>query len=167
MTSQTLDNIKKDDKYIDKKFLTYDDICLINSGKSSNLIAIKTEGDLKIEQKYEEEPLKTFEQKKLEMKNGKMEKNQEEYLNMLTYSNRLYIESSKNKKPIDIYDIEEKPQSQWPSNNTSKNEDYVYIQSSELIEELIKVMDNEKNRKISRKESINSSFEIIENNTLY
>ena len=95
-----------------KKYLTFDDICLLNNNTnniSNNLLGIKSDAQIKIELQHIDNPQKLCDEKKQDMENENLQFS-EEYLNLCSFSNRLYVMSRDSKKSIDIFLIEPKTQ---------------------------------------------------------
>ena len=108
----SIQNEVKDEKTL---YLTNKDISKLNddNNRNKNYIAVKSEGGIKIEFSHINDPKNIIAQKKSDMNLGKLQYN-EEYLNLCSFSNRLYITSNNNTSPINITKIEQK--------NNNKNE---------------------------------------------
>ena len=70
------------------------------------LIAAKSEGGIKVEVAHINDPKNIMDQKKTDMNIGKLQYN-DEYLNLCSFSNRLYI-TSNNNNPINLIKVDPK-----------------------------------------------------------
>jgi hypothetical protein len=91
-----------------RKILTipYKDFFHSLNNNNYSFIAAKSEGGIKIEYKHVNDPKNILDQKKSDMNFGKLQYN-DEYLNLCSFSNRLYI-TSNNNCPINLIKIEPK-----------------------------------------------------------
>lgn len=156
--------------------------------KGRKLLALKSEGDIKIRQEHLEEPLKIYEQKKAQMENGEINYNRDD-LEKFLYSNNLMVESkSPEKKPLSIYLIEPKEKEEkkiqyqqqshlvmndfsFCNNNNDINEPNDGL-GFEFFGEYMKGEEGgeggENNEKAFRKDSFNSMYSLnSENNRLF
>ena len=108
-TNQKLLSIQKEVKDEKSLYLTNKDISQLNddNNRNKNYIAVKSEGGIKIEFSHINDPKNIIAQKKSDMNLGKLQYN-EEYLNLCSFSNRLYITSNNNISPINIINFEQK-----------------------------------------------------------
>ena len=87
--------------------IPYKELLQLNNNKTNiGLLAAKSESGLKVESAYINDPKNIIDQKKLDMSFGKLQYN-EEYLNLCSFANRLYLTSNNNNK-INLTTIESK-----------------------------------------------------------
>ena len=120
-----------------RKILTipYKDFFHSLNNNNYSFIAAKSEGGIKIEYKHVNDPKNILDQKKSDMNFGKLQYN-DEYLNLCSFSNRLYI-TSNNNCPINLIKIEPKnkkysKEKEEKNNSFIQNEKENYINNVDL-----------------------------------
>lgn len=159
-------------------FLLYEDICDmngINKNNNSYLIGIKNNNNdngLKFEFQNIEEPNKLYEKKKKDMEDEKIQYNRE-YLDFCKYSNRLYVDSTDTKSPLDIFLIEPKSQIPEQLNDNDNNSQLINLKNEQFEDKFMDIMKGNINNNIYfsdnhnnfRKDSFNSDFSFFDNNS--
>ncbi len=178
LIKKTNEKLKLFENYNDKKnkYLIYEDICELNgikSNKNSHLIGIKNNNSnakLKFEFQNIEQPNKLYERKKKDMEDEKLQYNKD-FLDFCTFSNRLYVNSSDSKSPLDIFLIEPKNQAQEQIIENDKT-NLINIKNEQFDDKFLDIMKGNINNNIYfneqnnlRKDSFNSELSFFENNS--
>ena len=176
---------KENDNFINNngKILNnlYKELLQLNNGKNNNfgLIAAKSEGGIKVELAHVNDPKNVMDQKKSDMNLGKLQYN-DEYLNLCSFSNRLYI-TSNNNNPINLIKIDSKNikhakekeeinnyfqirnENENVLNNNNNNNDFAYNNNENRCDINFGLFKNNHNDMKLRKDSIVSDYSFYGN----
>ena len=153
-------------------FLLYEEIYKINGinncKNKTKLIGIKDNTNKSPIFEYQniENPDELYFKKKKEMEEEKL-KYKKEYLDLCKYSNRIYIDSSDAKSPLDIFLIEPKAQIKEQIKEEENNQinKYKTEKFEDKFTDIMKKHINYLNDSNFGKFSFNSDFSIFENNS--
>ena len=166
------DNINNINNKVNSIGLTYKDLLQLNNDNNKNCdyILAKCEGGLKIELAHINDPKNIMNQKRIDMNIGKLQYN-DEYLNLCSFSNRLYL-TSKNNSPIILTKIGEKrinniKEKEEIENFQINNENENTLNNNELINTNINenynfgLFKNNNNDNKFRKDSLISDYSLF------
>ena len=158
------------------KFLVYEDICelnKVNNHDNFHLIGIinNNNNSIKLEFQNIEDPNKLYLKKKKDMEDEKIKYNKE-YLDLCSYSKRLYVNSADSNSPLEIFLIE--PKNQIQENIPENGNNHLSNIKNDLFEDkFIDIMKDNLDNHIClnddnnfRKDSFNSELSFFDNSNI-